>query len=64
MFASADQPEDPVQRLLRLGERLGFLTYEMVNDSLPDEVTSPDQLDELLIEIDRRGIRLIDEADL
>jgi hypothetical protein len=64
MFASGNQPDDPVQRLLRLGERLGYLTYEMINDSLPDEVVAPDRLDGFLMEIESRGIRLIDEADL
>jgi hypothetical protein len=63
MFASGNQPDDPVQRLLRHGERLGYLTYEMVNDNLPDEVVSPDRLDAFLMEIESRGIRLIDEAD-
>lgn len=63
MCAFADEPDDSVQRLLRLGERLGYLTYQMVNDSLPDEVVSPDRLDAFLMEIESRGIRLIDEAD-
>jgi hypothetical protein len=59
----ADDPNDPVQRLLRLGGRLGYLTYEMLSDSLPDECSTPDRLDALLMEIEGRGIRLIDEAD-
>ena len=63
MVAFAGEPDDPVERLLRLGERQGYLTYEMLNERLPDEVVSPDQLDLLLMAIDSRGIRLIDEAD-
>ena len=50
--------------LLRLGGRLGYLTYEMLNEGIPDEVVRrPGRLDALLFEIDRRGIRLIDEAE-
>jgi len=64
MVASAEEPGDPIEKLLRLGERQGYLTYEMLNDRLPDEVVCADKLDALLIEIDRRGIRLIDESDL
>ena len=64
MFASGDGPEDRVRGLIRLGERLGYLTYEMVNEWLPDEVVSPDSLDEFLMELDERGIRLIDEGDV
>jgi RNA polymerase primary sigma factor len=53
-----------VRELLRVGERLGYLTYEELNAKLPDEVVSPVRLDAILIEMDRRGIRLIDEADI
>ena len=63
MVAFAGLPDDPVERLLRLGERQGYLTYEMLNERLPDEVVSPDQLDLLLMAIDSSGIRLIDQAD-
>jgi hypothetical protein len=38
MVAFADEPNDPVEELLRLGERQGYLTYEMLNERLPDEV--------------------------
>ena len=64
MVAFSDEPDDPVERLLRLGERQGYLTYEMLNERLPDEAVSPDNLDALLAAIDSRGIRLIDEADV
>jgi RNA polymerase primary sigma factor len=63
MVAFAEEPNDPVEELLRLGERQGYLTYEMLNERLPDQVVSPDRLDALLTAIDSRGIRLIDEAD-
>ena len=63
MVASGDSPDDRVEALLRLGERLGYLTYEMINERLPDEVVKPDALDAFLMEVDRRQIRLIDEAD-
>ena len=63
MFPFADEPGDPVQRLLRLGDRLGYLTYQMLNDSLPEELVTPNELDVILMEIETRGIRLIDEAD-
>ena len=35
----------------------------MLNERLPDDVLRPDKLDALLMEIDRRGIRLIDESE-
>jgi RNA polymerase primary sigma factor len=46
------------------GRPRGFLTYEELNEKLPDEVVSPDKLDTLLMRIDEMGIKLIDEADI
>jgi hypothetical protein len=61
---SADEPDDPTEALLRLGERQGYLTYEMLNDRLPDGVAaSAANLDAFLAAADRRGIRLIDADD-
>jgi RNA polymerase primary sigma factor len=42
----------------------GYLTYEELNEKLPDEVVSPDKLDSLLMMIDEMGIKLIDESDI
>jgi RNA polymerase primary sigma factor len=60
---SAGDADDRVRELLRRGERLGYLTYEMLNEELPDEAVTPEQLDDLLGTIEHKGIRLIDEAD-
>jgi RNA polymerase primary sigma factor len=53
-----------VQVLLDLGMSRGYLTYEELNEKLPDEVVSPDKLDSLLMMIDEMGIKLIDEFDV
>jgi RNA polymerase primary sigma factor len=63
MMASADEPNDAMGELLRIGERLGYLTYEMLNEKLPDEIVSPEKLDAFLAAIDSKHIRLIDEPD-
>jgi RNA polymerase primary sigma factor len=53
-----------VQAIKDLGTSRGYLTYEELNEKLPDEVVSPDKLDSLLMMIDEMGIRLIDESDI
>jgi RNA polymerase primary sigma factor len=53
-----------VKAILDLGTSRGYLTYEELNEKLPDEVVSPDKLDSLLMRIDEMGIRLIDETDI
>ncbi|HYE17524.1 MAG TPA: RNA polymerase sigma factor RpoD [Tepidisphaeraceae bacterium] len=60
-------PEEVIIRvtaLLDLGKSRGYLTYEELNEKLPDEVVSPEKLDSLLMTIDEMGIKLIDELDV
>src|SRR6185369_874807 len=61
---SQEEADARVRALLELGTSRGYLTYEELNEKLPDEVVSPDKLDTLLMMIDEMGIRLIDEADV
>jgi RNA polymerase primary sigma factor len=61
---SQEEVDARVKALLDLGTSRTYLTYEELNEKLPDEVVSPDKLDSLLMMIDEMGIRLIDEADV
>src|SRR5687768_14071218 len=61
---SQEEVDLRVQNLLNMGTSRGFLTYEELNEKLPDEVVSPDKLDSLLMMIDEMGIKLIDESDI
>src|SRR5690349_19413523 len=61
---SQEEVDARVNALIDLGKSRGFLTYEELNERLPDEVVSPDKLDSLLMMIDEMGIKLIDEADI
>ncbi len=49
-----------LQELVAKGKSQGFLTYDDVNEFLPDEDVSPDRLDNLLINLDEIGIQLVD----
>jgi RNA polymerase primary sigma factor len=61
---SPEEVEARVSALLEMGVSKGYITYEELNERLPDEVVSPDKLDSLLMMIDEMGIKLIDEADI
>src|SRR5687767_13839954 len=61
---SQEEADNRVRILLEMGTSRGYLTYEELNERLPDEVVSPDKLDSLLMMIDEMGIKLIDEADI
>jgi hypothetical protein len=49
---------------LSKGARKGYLTYEEINDALPDEIISPARLDSLLMTLDELGVQILDEADV
>ncbi len=61
---SQEEVDFRVNALLDMGKGRGYITYEELNERLPDEVVSPDKLDSLLMTIDEMGIKLIDEADV
>jgi RNA polymerase primary sigma factor len=53
-----DRPE--VQRLIAKGKTKGFVTYDEVNDSLPEDIASADELDELMSTLSKDGITVVD----
>src|SRR5215212_12233848 len=61
---SQEEVDLRVAALIELGKSRGYLTYDELNERLPDEVVSPDKLDTLLMMIDEMGIKLIDELDI
>ncbi|MHC4499167.1 MAG: sigma-70 family RNA polymerase sigma factor, partial [Planctomycetota bacterium] len=56
--------EGQIRALIEKGKRKGFLTYEEMNDELPEEAVTPTRLDSLLMTLDEMGINLLDEADV
>jgi RNA polymerase primary sigma factor len=50
------------ERLISLGKEKGFLTFDEVNDNLPADMISSDQLDEVLMMFDEMGIEIVDGA--
>ena len=54
--------EKELLELIAKGNAQGYLTYDDVNDYLPDEDVSPEKLDNLLLALEEIGIELVDEA--
>ncbi|MCK7509222.1 MAG: hypothetical protein MZV70_37740 [Desulfobacterales bacterium] len=50
-----------IQELLAKGKKQGFLTYDEINEMLPEDMLSPDQIDETLMLFDDNGIEVVDE---
>jgi len=58
-----DKMDEGLKTLLDLGKRRGFLTFDQVNDFLPDEASAPDKISGLLESLDELGIELIGEEE-
>jgi RNA polymerase primary sigma factor len=52
--------EDDIQNLIDTGKEKGYLTYGDVNEMLPDEMGTADDLDDLMTTISGQGIDLLD----
>ncbi len=59
-MAINDKFDDDIQNLIETGKEKGYLTYGDVNDILPEEIGSADDLDDLITTIGTQGIDLLD----
>jgi RNA polymerase primary sigma factor len=54
------QSEALKQKLIELGRSKGFVTYDEVNDHMPDDVISSEQIDSWLSALGDEGIEIVD----
>ena len=60
-----DNLNQKIKHLVQKGKEKGYLTYEELNDMLPDDADiSPEKIDDLLMMLDELGIDLIDETEI
>ena len=52
-----------LQKLIEVGKEKGFLTYDEINDALPNEGFSVDEMDNLLESLGEMGIDVVDSAE-
>jgi len=59
-LAIEDKFEHDIDSIIEVGKEKGYLTYGDVNDMLPEEIGSADDLDDLITTIGTQGIDLLD----
>ena len=59
-----DDKYDDIKKLIDTGKEKGYLTYDQVNDLIPQDVHSPEDLDDLLTTIGTQGIDVLDGPKL
>ena len=62
-----EQAVDPIQaavdELLELGKKRGYVTWEEMNEILPDDAIDPAQLEIIMMCLEEAKIETLDEAD-
>jgi RNA polymerase primary sigma factor len=51
-----------INKLIKIGKEKGFLTYAELNESLPPDIVSADQIEEIITKIEGMNIELVDAA--
>ena len=57
---SIEEKYDEVRQLITMGKEKGYLLYEEVNDMLPSEISSSDDLDDIFSMFGSMGIEVVD----
>ncbi len=59
----SEEPKlEELDRLISMGKQKGFLTYDEVNDALPSDIVSLDQLDDIMMMFGSLDIDIVDSA--
>ncbi|MCX7823239.1 MAG: RNA polymerase sigma factor RpoD [Syntrophobacterales bacterium] len=54
---------DELKDLISKGKEKGYLTYDELNEALPEEALSPDKLDDMITIFDEMDIEIVDSED-
>ena len=60
MSLSIEERYDEVRQLIAVGKEKGYLLYDEVNEALPSEITSSEELDDLFNAFGTAGIEVVD----
>src|SRR5215813_8111686 len=60
MALSLEEKYDEVRQLIQVGKEKGYLLYDEVNEMLPSEITSSEDLDDLFNAFGSAGIEVVD----
>ncbi len=55
---------EKVKELVRLAQEQGYLTYNDINDALPDALITPEDLDEIYIKLRNLEVDIVDQAEV
>jgi len=56
--------QEKIKELVRLAQEQGYLTYNDINDALPDSIVTPEELDEIYIKLRNLDVEIVDQAEV
>ncbi len=62
MAEQSQQQQSRLKKLISKGKEQGYLTYAEVNDHLPEEIASPEQVEDIIRMINDIGINVVEVA--
>ena len=58
----SDEKQSRIKELITRGKEQGYLTYAEVNDHLPEDISDPDQVEDIIQMINDMGIKVFETA--
>ncbi len=58
----SDEQQSRIKELIARGKEQGYLTYAEVNDHLPEDISDPDQVEDIIQMINDMGIKVFETA--
>jgi RNA polymerase primary sigma factor len=55
---------EKIKELVRLSQEQGYLTYNDINESLPDNLSAPEEIEEIIIQLRNLEIEIVDQAEV
>ena len=62
MSNQIQQQESRLKELIAKGKEQGYITYAEVNDHLPDDISDPDQIEDIIRMINDMGITVYESC--
>ena len=62
--ATPNDVAEKIKELVRLAQEQGYLTYNDINDALPDTVIGPEAMDEIYVKLRNLEIEIVDQAEV
>jgi RNA polymerase primary sigma factor len=61
---NSDEKKNAIEKLVTIGQSAGYVTYQMINDTLPTSIIQPEELDDILMKIGSLGIAIYDSSTI